>query len=382
MKIPHDILLINEKFVQAKKELFLVGGCVRDFHLGLDPKDFDMATDAIPDEVEQILTGFKLDFTGKHFGVIRVYTESEKKGYEIATYRTDESTGRKPKVNIGATIKDDAERRDFTINALYYDINKNCVFDIVNGIDDLNNKVIRANGDPIKRINEDALRILRAIRFKNSIGGELSGDLSEAISKNPTLQSPDGNGNMILIAQERIAEEFLKGVEKSLNVNSYVKDLIHYNIVGQIFPNLGISDPISKSKNPAIIIAELMRHNTDKNNLLFKLVSSSKFSSKLATNVVFLLKLHGLDEDTAYQLKKSFQKTDLKVDDVLEYGSLIGTIDPIYLTRSRYIEAFTKYNLTVDGNKLKEEGFIDGPLLGKEIERREKELFVKLLSSI
>lgn len=381
MNIPKDILELHSIFTDAGKELFLVGGCVRDFRLGLEPKDFDMATNAYPNEIEDILKDYHLGLTGKNFGVMRVYTEDEPVGYEIATYREDETVGRKPIVKIGSTIQNDSNRRDFTINALYYNITTKALIDLVDGEKDLNDKIIRACGDPVKRINEDALRMQRAIRFKRKIGGTIEEGLHNAMLANPKLEGPDVEGNIIPISQERIAEEFLKGLPQAANmdlVKEYVQDYFDYGYLDQVFPKLHLNkDFKAESKVPEILIADLIRHNPVNNETLNKLIQDCQLTRRMATGVMFLLKFKDITEDNAYILRKHLDKTDLTMFDILDYGQMLMNYnwDMDLLLR---IHAFTKFNLTVDCEDLKKEGFVDGPELGLERENREKENFLKL----
>lgn len=165
MFVPDDIKAIATVFKDNGYKLFIVGGAVRDFLLNQKIKDYDLATDALPDSVEQIMAkaGFKTLPTGKAFGVINVFTNQGE--YEIATFREDQNKGRKPNVNLGATIESDAARRDLRINALYYDIDSNEIIDLVGGIDDIKNKTIQMVGNPQERFEEDPLRILRFFRF-------------------------------------------------------------------------------------------------------------------------------------------------------------------------------------------------------------------------
>jgi putative nucleotidyltransferase with HDIG domain len=150
---------VIRKLKNSGHEAYLVGGCVRDKLLGLEPKDFDIATSALPDQVEALFP--KTIAVGKSFGVIVVLTDTE--AYEVTTFRSD-SPGRKPTVRLGSIIED-AQRRDFTINAIYHDPIDNVTVDPVNGRKDLDTMTLRTIGKAEDRFNEDPLRLIRAIRF-------------------------------------------------------------------------------------------------------------------------------------------------------------------------------------------------------------------------
>jgi tRNA nucleotidyltransferase/poly(A) polymerase len=139
MPIPSDIKQIKDIFVKNGYKLYVVGGAVRDAILGKVPKDYDLATDANPDTVENMMqkAGLKTLPTGKAFGVINVFTDQGE--YEVATFRTDIGSGRRPDAVSFTDIEGDVKRRDLTINALFYDIETGEVVDLVGGIDDLKN---------------------------------------------------------------------------------------------------------------------------------------------------------------------------------------------------------------------------------------------------
>ena len=140
LNIPSDIRNIHKLFKKNKKKLFVVGGAVRDAILGKNPKDFDLATDAKPDEVLAIAKkgGLKTVEVGKQFGVVIVA------GHEIATFRKDVGKGRRPSSVDYTDIEGDVKRRDLTINALFYDLDRGEIVDLVGGIADLKKKKIRA----------------------------------------------------------------------------------------------------------------------------------------------------------------------------------------------------------------------------------------------
>ena len=142
LSIPSDIKKLHKLFKKNKKQLYVVGGAVRDAILGKSPKDFDLTTDAKPDEVLDIAKqgGFKSVEVGKQFGVVIIG------GHEIATFRKDIGKGRRPDSVDFTDIKGDVKRRDLTINALFYDIGKKQIVDLVGGIADLKKKKIRTVG--------------------------------------------------------------------------------------------------------------------------------------------------------------------------------------------------------------------------------------------
>ena len=163
INIPNNVQFIIDTFYKNNYEAFMVGGCVRDCLLGLTPKDYDITTSALPNITESLFE--KTIPTGIKHGTITVVLDNE--NLEVTTYRTEGNylDNRHPEsVEFVSNIKEDLSRRDFTVNALAYN-NKEGLIDYFNGIDDIKNKTIKAVGDPNKRFQEDALRMLRAIRF-------------------------------------------------------------------------------------------------------------------------------------------------------------------------------------------------------------------------
>lgn len=177
---------------------YFAGGCVRDKLLGTEPKDYDIATSATPDQVLKLFP--HADPIGAHFGVILVKHSGF--GFEVATFRTDGSyaDGRRPDSVTFSTPEEDASRRDFTVNGLFLNPATNELTDFVNGQVDITNKVIRAIGDPNERFAEDALRLMRAIRFATILNFEIEAETWRAIKTNAHLVRN--------IATERIQGEF------------------------------------------------------------------------------------------------------------------------------------------------------------------------------
>ena len=162
---------------------YLAGGCVRDLIMGLEPKDFDIATDAAPERVQELFA--KTVPVGIEFGIVAVIVEGEGQ-YEVARFRTEGPyrDGRHPESVEFAEPKKDAKRRDFTINGMFYEIDADDIIDYVDGRRDIEARVVRAIGEPGERFEEDYLRMLRAVRFAARLGFEIESATYAAIEAN------------------------------------------------------------------------------------------------------------------------------------------------------------------------------------------------------
>lgn len=197
---PREVELIIGQLGRHGYEAFAVGGCVRDSLLGREPEDWDITTSAPPAAVKAIFP--RTIDTGIAHGTVTVMYH--KKGYEVTTYRIDGEyeDGRHPKaVNFTKSLKEDLQRRDFTINAMAYSQDTGIV-DAFGGMDDLKNGIIRCVGNPLDRFQEDALRILRAIRFSAQLGFWIEEQTWEAIY----AIAP----NLVHVSKERIQTELTK----------------------------------------------------------------------------------------------------------------------------------------------------------------------------
>ena len=204
--IPPGVLNVLSVLNSAGFEAWLVGGCVRDHLMGLPPKDFDVATNATTDRVIEAFAGFRVIETGIKHGTVTVI--SDRIPVEVTTYRVDGdySDGRHPdSVEFTSDIRDDLSRRDFTINAMAYSPSE-CYLDLFGGVDDLKDKIIRCVGEPDKRFGEDALRILRALRFASVYDFAIEPATASALRK----KAPD----LKHVAGERIREELRKLTDK------------------------------------------------------------------------------------------------------------------------------------------------------------------------
>lgn len=184
---------------RAGHTAYLAGGCVRDHLLGIEAKDWDVATSATAEEVQDLFAGRVTDLVGKSFGVVRVREGEE--FFEVAMFRQDGAymDGRHPVTVTPATAEEDAQRRDFTINGMFFDPIENKLIDYVGGEADLRAGILRAIGDPEKRFAEDHLRLLRAIRFAARFKFQIEPKTWEAIRA--------GAAMIRTVSAERIRDE-------------------------------------------------------------------------------------------------------------------------------------------------------------------------------
>jgi tRNA nucleotidyltransferase (CCA-adding enzyme) len=200
--LPKRVRYIIDSLEAAGYEAYAVGGCVRDSILGKAPSDWDICTIALPEECKKVFAGHKILETGIRHGTITLILEHIP--YEITTYRTENgySDRRRPdSVNFVKSLSEDLKRRDFTVNAMAYNSRRGLVDEFC-GCEDLEKKVIRCVGNPDERFAEDALRIMRAIRFAAALGFELDSDTDKAVQSQKMLLKS--------IAAERINTEFTK----------------------------------------------------------------------------------------------------------------------------------------------------------------------------
>jgi tRNA nucleotidyltransferase/poly(A) polymerase len=351
LNIPSDVRTIHSAFKKSGKKLYVVGGAVRDAILGKSPKDFDLATDAKPDEVIQIAQKNNLHFTevGKAFGVVVV------NDMEIATFRSDVGRGRRPDSVEYTDIYGDVLRRDLTINALFYDLDKNEIVDLVGGIADLKRNKIRTVGNAIDRFDEDPLRKLRAIRFAARLGGKLDKETLEAIVADPTL-----NG----VSEERIRDEFIKSIQSAKSVKVYLGLMGTTKLLHQCFPNMiwKQSDFIEE-KNPIIVLAYLFRRIQPQT--LYKQLMKLKYTHDESNGVKFLVELNNFKPEDIFRLKKLQENTILTDTDIINWGKLI----------KKDLSKFVRFKLSVKGDDVMKLGF-KGSEIGKEIQRMETQRYM------
>lgn len=227
MPLPSSVEYVLSKLKENGYQAYVVGGAVRDFLMGKTPHDYDLTSDALPSQISDVFKDFYQEHSGEKHGTIRVIVDH--KPIEITTFRCDEgyTDYRRPdNVEFVKDVYIDSKRRDFSINAFYY--SEGHIYDFHEGLEDLNNKVIKTIGNPSTRFHEDALRILRAIRFSAKLGYEI-----ESKTKTALL---DCKEELNLIAKERILIE-LKEISSTSNFFRNVKE--YFPIFKLIIPCLG-----------------------------------------------------------------------------------------------------------------------------------------------
>ncbi|WKZ26122.1 MAG: HD domain-containing protein [bacterium] len=229
--LPKDVSSLLTNFKKNKYEIYVVGGAVRDLLMGKDVVDWDFATNATPEEILSLYPDGFYDNAYGTVGLSRSNSDDDNlKPFEITTYRTEYgySDNRRPdKVVWGKTLKEDLERRDFTINSLALDEDK--IIDFFGGQDDLDKKTLRAVGDPSERFNEDALRMMRAVRIAGELKFKIESKTFMAIQENTTLINK--------IAKERIKDELFK-ILKSNNPYSGIVHLKESGLMQEILPEM------------------------------------------------------------------------------------------------------------------------------------------------
>lgn len=262
--ISENALKVLYRLKNAGYEAYLVGGSVRDLLLGREPKDFDVATSAHPEQVEEQFRNCRL--IGRRFRLAHVRFGDEI--IEVATFRasgapdTSEEallahgeTGRILRDNIYGTVDQDAERRDFSVNALYYDIRDFSVHDFVGGVQDLREGVLRLIGDPELRYREDPVRMLRAVRFAVKLGFKMHPRTEAPIARLGTLLAD--------IPPARMFEEILKLFMHGFGAQAF-EALRHHGLFAQLFPRTEAALAVEEEGFPHVFIAKALASTDDR----------------------------------------------------------------------------------------------------------------------
>ncbi|MEK7546653.1 MAG: HD domain-containing protein [Patescibacteria group bacterium] len=260
--IPEEISMTTDKLKKANFEAYLVGGCVRDLLANREPKDWDITTDAKPEEIQKIFS----DFAGgtaenpdtvyeNNFGTVGVKTSSEDprlKIIEITTFRLEGkyTDKRHPDdIKFAKTVEEDLSRRDFTINAIALKIDSptHVIVDPYGGQKDLKDGIVRTVGNPEERFNEDGLRLMRAVRFATELGWQIEFETRRAIEKL--------SGLLEAIAKERIRDEFVKIIMSDMAANGIIM-LEELNLLRCVLPELRDGVGVGQNKHHIYTVFE------------------------------------------------------------------------------------------------------------------------------
>lgn len=256
---PNALKVLN-RLRDGGHDAFIVGGGVRDLLLGREPKDFDVATDALPEEVKRLFRNCRL--IGRRFRLAHVFFGREI--IEVATFRASSDdgsgarrveSGRLVRDNVYGGIEDDAVRRDFTINALYYDAHANEVLDFTNGFADLKDGMLRLIGDPASRFREDPVRLLRAARFAAKLGFR--------IHPGTETHMPAMGALLDDIAPARLYDEVVKLLLTGHGLASF-EQLRHYGLFEHLFPDTEASLRGEEEGFPRTLISHALANTDDR----------------------------------------------------------------------------------------------------------------------
>lgn len=408
INIPKDVKAVMDILTQGGFKAYVVGGCVRDSIMGREPNDWDVTTDASPEQIKELFSDFKTVDTGIKHGTVLIV--SGKTPVETTTFRIDGeySDNRHPdNVTFTKNVCDDLARRDFTINAMAYNESEG-IIDPFGGQDDIDKKIIRCVGDADTRFNEDALRIMRAIRFSSVLGFSIEEKTAESILRNENLLSG--------IACERITSELMKLLcgENVFNVLSEFR-----SVIGVFIPELKLEfdfkqygkkhgydvwmhtvHTVNNIENDPILRLTMLLHDTgkvathavdEKGNSTFKnhaavggviaenILRRLKFSKEYINTVSYLVSIHDKEvPETRVQVKEYIR--DLGEENFIrlmkirradksglakEYRDITDKLVFAYSTFDDVMnnnEPYTLAQLAVNGNDIKK--YVSGNNIG------------------
>ena len=372
--LPKNVENIIERLKEHGFEGFAVGGCVRDSLLKKTPTDWDITTDALPEDMKKI---FKKTFdTGIAHGTVTVLMDGV--GYELTTYRIDGnySDGRHPdSVSFSKNLSEDLCRRDFTVNAMAYSHNKGIV-DLFGGRKDLQNGIIRAVGDAKKRFDEDALRMLRAVRFAAQLGFKIDGDTFEAIKEKAKLLSNVSKERIFVELNKSLCGDFAQNIKMV-----YTSGLYRY--IGKEFSKLdeNIYDFYPrKFHNKKHMYWAAFLENIENVEAVKKILFELKSDNATKNNTYLLVKelknpLPSSDEDIRWSLHRigadlfcdyiEILRSDKKNKDILDK---IDTIEDRYSLIMKENHAYEISMLDITGKDLMDLGISKGPKIGEVLE--------------
>lgn len=409
--IPKDVKFIIDTLINKGHESYIVGGCVRDSILKKQPKDWDITTKAKPEDVIKLFD--KVVLTGLKHGTVTVIVNGE--GYEVTTYRTDgeyEDNRRPKEVMFISRLKDDLARRDFTINAMAYN-EKDGLVDYFGGMQDLNDKIIRTVGEPKKRFNEDALRMLRAIRFSAQLNFKIDESVLNSIKylknniQNISKERIREEFNKILLSNPRkieilkeceLLEYIIPGINKLYGFDQnniyHIYDLYNHTLIAtesiesylhlrlaMILHDLGKIKTKTTDENG---ISHYYGHAKESEEMAKNILKDLKYDNETINKVLILIKYH----DCTLKSKSSIRKMLNKIgEDLLRDLIKIQRADalaqnPIYANEKQLKliesenkldliitqnECFNLKDLKINGEDLIKMGFGKGKIIGETL---------------
>ena len=332
-----NALKVLYRLNQSGYGAYLVGGCVRDLLLGQRPKDFDVATDAQPEEIRRIFKNSRI--IGKRFRLAHIVFGKEI--IEVATFRTHHQNathehhghtvkGMIMRDNVFGSIEDDAWRRDFSINALYYNIADFSILDYTDGMKDIQSKLVRIIGDPDKRYHEDPVRLLRAIRFMAKLDLKISPETEEPITRLSYLLNN--------VSSARLFQEVLKFFQEGATLKT-VKLLQKYKLFAQLFPQTAAATDHPE----AMALLTVALENTDQRTQEGKSVSPAfllaVFLWRPIIQHALLLEAEGLPIYVAVE-KSIHHVTKLQTERLAIPRNLLVTVHDICILQHRFTQRF------------------------------------------
>lgn len=405
INLPPKVNYIINKIYENSYEAYIVGGCVRDVILGLEPSDYDITTSATPEIIKDIFKEFKCIETGIKHGTISVVIDEDI--YEITTYRIEgkyKDHRRPESVDFTNKLEEDLKRRDFTINAMAYN-EKDGLIDLFGGTVDIENKIIKTVGNPYDRFNEDGLRMIRAIRFSSKLNFKIEENTLLAIYHNAqTIKN---------ISLERITDEFNKIILSNKPENIiylFRTKLLNYlnisdendeNKIVKLYRKITVLNKFNKELVKRLVVLDYLIERSDINCKSFckELIYSKKIikNHNIILNLMREIELKDLDK---VKIKKILSEIDKNLfEEYLDINKVIHgekeKIDNIvYILREieENNECYTIKSLKVDGKDVMALGYENkaiGEILNYLLEEviinpsiNEKELLIKRIKEM
>lgn len=391
-KLPKQVEFIIDKIYEHGYEAFIVGGCVRDFILGIEPNDYDITTNAKPIQIIGIFKDYKILDHGIKHGTVGIVIGNDI--YEVTTYRIESEyeDNRRPKdVQFTSNIMEDLKRRDFTINAIAYNY-KMGLIDLFDGVGDIHKKIVKTVGNPDERFNEDGLRIVRAVRFSSKLGFNIEDETLKSIYKNAHIvkkiskERTTEEVNKIILSEnpDKLILLYKTNVFKDLGICCYFNEN-EYDIFEK---KLNILNKCRKNLQERLLM--LLYLTNEKNIQENSIINKLKYSKTIINNCNLLIEYMFIDEINinlikikqilnkigsdnlinVFILKKIYYKDKISVTYNKEYEIRCNILDKcinkvIEIEKNK--ECYKIKDLKINGKIIKELGY-SGAEIGKKLE--------------